>query len=366
MKIGILTWHKVNNYGTFWLCYAMQRYIENLGHEAVLLDYCREIYIKNGNEDTPLLKTQMNIFQKMRNITPNRVNNERAYAKKLQLFFDFRKEYLHIGRLCTEADDCDAIIIGSDQIFDCKYEFNSFQYGIGIPCGNISAYAPSFGEMTVELMDNKEHKFEIAEALKALSVLTVRDENSMRIVEKLIGVSPEVAIDPVLLYGFKEEQRKWKQRLVKASYLIIYTWGGSTAVNEELKKQAVKLAKRNCLKTVSVGERRPWCDIDYASATPLEFFKLFLDADLVLTNMFHGTCFSILFNRPFYSISMPHNKNKLEDLLYRFNLEQQLLSDLQRIEEMNIPKINYEEANNKVEIARKISIELFNKMLVKN
>jgi hypothetical protein len=361
MEIGILTWHKVNNYGTFWLCYAMQQYIKSLGHEPVLLDYKREMYIESGNEDTSVKKVNDSIIYRLRNMTPNRIKNRRTYAEKLKNFIEFREKYFNIGKLCTEADDCDAVIIGSDQIFDCKYEFNPYQYGIGIPCSNISAYAPSFGEVTPELMANEVHREEIAAALKRFNVLTARDENTREIIAQLIGFKPEIAIDPVLMYGFEEERKVWNDRLVSKPYMVIYTWGGTT-VTTEFAKRAKAAAKLNGLKTISVGERRPWCDIDYASASPVEFFKLFLHADMVLTNMFHGTCFSILFNRPFFSISMPHNKNKLEDVLFRFGLESQLVTDISQISSLSVPRIDFDSVNKRVSAARMHSRKLFNQM----
>jgi hypothetical protein len=163
------------------------------------------------------------------------------------------------------------------------------------------------------------------------------------------------------MYGFEEERKVWNDRLVSKPYMVIYTWGGTT-VTTEFAKRAKAAAKLNGLKTISVGERRPWCDIDYASASPVEFFKLFLHADMVLTNMFHGTCFSILFNRPFFSISMPHNKNKLEDVLFRFGLESQLVTDISQISSLSVPRIDFDSVNKRVSEARMHSRKLFNQM----
>ena len=363
MKIGIITWHKVNKYGTFWLCYAMQRYIEQRNHEAVLLDYTIKTSPKKNNDSMLSINIINKIYQYIRNLTPNRISNKSVYKKKLQTFTHYRKKYLSYGNICSESSDCDIVIIGSDQIFDCKYGYYDFQYGIGVPCENISAYAPSFGEMTSDMMKNEDHKLQIMNALNRFRILTVRDNNSRDIVYKLIDKLPPIVIDPVLLYGFNEEKNKWSKKLVNEPYMVIYTWGGFTT-GDEFIKQIKKLAKRNKLKKVSIGDRRPWCDISFASATPIEFLMLFMHDNLVITNMFHGTCFSILFNRPFYSISMPHNKNKLDDLLIRFKLENQLIYNLEQIDELCIPNIDYKLVNNRIEEARKISSELFNKMLI--
>jgi hypothetical protein len=84
---------------------------------------------------------------------------------------------------------------------------------------------------------------------------------------------------------------------------------------------------------------------------------------MVLTNMFHGTCFSLLNQKPFYSLTMPHNVNKLGGLLKQFNLESQILTDLSEISSKKIPKINYKGVNGIIQKYRDTSFNFLKSIL---
>ena len=147
-----------------------------------------------------------------------------------------------------------------------------------------------------------------------------------------------------MLYGFEKEKSEWNRRLIDEQYMVVYTWGG-TSVTETFKDGVLALAKKHGLKTVLVGDRRPWCDYDYSSAPPEQFFALYRHSDLVLTNMFHGTCFAVLNEKPFYTCVMEYNKNKLGDLLHFIGLDSQRIDDLTDIPKKDIPQIDYDKVN---------------------
>ena len=199
-------------------------------------------------------------------------------------------------------------------------------------------------------------------AIRKFAAHSARDNNTMEILEILTGKKPDRVLDPVLLYGFKKEKKDWNERLIKDRYLIIYAWGGTT-VSVEFAENVQAFARKNGLKTVSVGDRRPWCDINYASATPIEFFELYRHCDMVITNMFHGTCFSIINEKPFYSVVMPHNQNKLKDLLEYLDLDKQILYTIDSLKEIEIPQINYSKVKENLESTKNLSMAYLNKAI---
>lgn len=352
MNLGIVTYYDVTNYGAVLLAYAMQKYFENIGMKAEFLRYQR---IKAE-------PTQLSILDRLRLMLPNARKAAAAEKNKRSAFADFRSQYLYVGQEYHYAKDLDALVIGSDQIFDCSHEFNDYQYGINAPCEKIVAYAPSFGEVGLTSLCDLPRMQEIQKALSTFYALSARDTNTRDIITELTKKEPTLVLDPVLLYGFKDEMKKWTERLVKEEYLVVYSWGGLTTT-DEFKKAVCAFAKRNRLKTVSVGDRRPWCDVDYAAATPIEFFELIMHCSMVITNMFHGTCFSLLHNKPFYSIVMPHNENKLMGLLRDFSLEDQALYEVNSLYQMDIPKIDYQVTNQRINEKRSISMSYINRAL---
>ena len=353
MKIGIITYYDVVNYGAVLLSYAMKQTLNAMGHDVVFLRYKREKKNSNGNKS---------IINRLRRYSPNAIKARKAEEKKIQIFKDFRIKYLDIGDFYDKQQNLDLIIVGSDQIFDCKYEFNNYQFAIDAASDRVISYAPSFGEFRATDLTSFEKKELLKNAIRKFAAHSARDNNTMEILEILTGKKHDRVLDPVLLYGFKKEKKDWNESLIKDRYLIIYAWGGTT-VSVEFAENVQAFARKNGLKTVSVGDRRPWCDINYASATPIEFFELYRHCDMVITNMFHGTCFSIINEKPFYSVVMPHNQNKLKDLLEYLDLDKQILYTIDSLKEIEIPQINYSKVKENLESTKNLSMAYLNKAI---
>ena len=351
MKAGILTWYNVLNYGSAFQAYALQEFLKELGADAEILLHDRKM--PNYFENKPYDKSIIGLLHWLRNQSPARIKNRKATKAKFNSFVNFRNKYLNVGSHYSSTD-VDTVFIGSDQIFDINGIYYPFQFGGNINCNNICSYAPSFGETTYDKLISSPYFEEISQNIKKLNVTNARDENTKIILEKILNKEVDIVLDPTLLYSFKKEKEKWNKRLIKEKYCLIYTWGGTT-VTKEFANQCKKFAAANNLKLVSVGEIRKWCDIQYSSASPIEFFELFMYADMVLTNMFHGTCFSILMERPFYSFVMPHNENKLGGLLKFLNLESQIVKDCKDLK-MQIPNLDYTRINSTLSEKRIISI----------
>lgn len=347
MKIGIITYYNVVNYGAVLLAYSMKQTLNSMGHEVIFLRF-------NRAKDN--VKKSKTVYQKLRGMSPNARKARKSEEIKCIKFENFKRENLVIGDCYNVHQGLDLIIVGSDQIFDCKYEFNDFQFAINAACDKIISYAPSFGEFKINDLSEFEMKESLRQALSKFAVHSARDTNTELLLEELTGVKPTRVLDPVLLYGFKREKKEWNKRLIQDKYMIVYAWGGTTN-SLEFQESVRAFAQRNNLKTVSIGDRRLWCDIDYSSASPVEFFQLYQHCDMVVTNMFHGTCFSILNEKPFYSVVMPHNENKLRDLLEFLNLDSQVTTDITTLNNKAIPVIDYLTANDIIQSQRKKSKE---------
>ena len=347
MKIGIITYYDVVNYGAVLLAYAMKRLFNDMGHEVVFLKY---------NREKSILSSKKTLYQRIRMMSPNAVKARRAEYFKTKKFELFRQENLKIGDNYNVPQDLDLIVVGSDQIFDCKYGFNDFQYAIHAACERVISYAPSFGEFKVDDLEGFLKKDQLSLALRRFNAHSARDKNTQNLLEILTGEKTQRVLDPTLLYGFEEEKETWNKRLIQDRYMIIYVWGGTTN-SIEFRESVTAFARKNGLKTVTVGDRRPWCDIDFSSASPIEFFELFQYCDMVITNMFHGTCFSIINEKPFYSVVMPHNQNKLRDLLEFQGLSSQLIMDITFINAKEIPEIDYVAISNILKEQQKKSKE---------
>ena len=331
MKIGIITYYDVPNYGSALLSYSMDKILKQMGHEAVFLKYKRHRETEH---------TKHSLVRKMKGCTFNALRAAAYESAKVKGIASFREQYLSVGDYYDVPQDLDMIIVGSDQIFDCKHEFSPYQYAVNASCGKVVSYAPSFGEFEFGDLSSFDHTDKLKEALCRFAAHSARDGNTAEILAFLTGKQTKTVLDPVLLYGFEEEKTRWNQKRISEPYLIVYTWGGYT-VTSDFRQQVCDFAKRSALKTVSLGDFRPWCDYNFASADPVTFFELFQHCRMVITNMFHGTCFSILAGKPFYTMLMKHNRNKAGDLLKSFDLMSQGLNGPEELAGKEIPYIDY-------------------------
>ena len=335
MKVGIITYYDVPNYGSALLSYSMAKILKQMGHEAVFLKYKR---VREKDE------TKDSLVRRLRVCSFNALRAKVCESAKVKGMASFRERYLTIGDYYDVPQDLDLIIVGSDQIFDCKYEFNPYQYAVNAPCEKVVSYAPSFGEFGFDDLQSFPALDRLKEALCRFDAHSARDGNTARILASLTGQTPEIVLDPALLYGFEEEKKTWNRDRIHGRYMIVYTWGGYT-VTPEFRRQVCDFAKHSRLRTLSLGDYRPWCDYNYASADPVTFFELYQHCEMVITNMFHGTCFSILSGKPFYTMLMPHNRNKAGYLLESLGLADQGLERPEDLEGKTIPRIDYSGVN---------------------
>ena len=161
----------------------------------------------------------------------------------------------------------------------------------------------------------------VRKQLMNFSGISVRDRNSEQIIEELCKKKPDVHLDPVLIYEFKNEL---KIDFIIRDYIIVY--GYDDRLNEKWLIQSVKqLATAEKKKIIAIGGYQSWCDENIAP-DPFVVMKYFENADYVITDTFHGTLLSIKFNRKFATLTRTQNSNKLMDLLERFELTERIIN----------------------------------------
>ena len=327
MRVGIISKQRVVNYGSFLQAFGLKNMIEDLGHSVHFIDYRDE----NGSFDyASAYKVRLywcrKIYRKFRYPNQNFFFQEREhlFKKELPRMLGYRNVY---------ADDyqCDVVVVGSDEIFNiCEpsaWGKTLSMLGYDTPSNvKLISYAGSFGNTTVQSIQKANLKEQLQCVFSRYESISVRDRNSADIIEWLLGVKPMKNLDPVLVFDFTKQMN---YKTLFNNYIVVY--GYDNRINEpEIISEIKKFAKEKNLKIIALGMEQKWCDQNYLPH-PFELLSLFRDANYIITDTFHGTVFSIKFQKQFVSIVRDNNQQKMTDLLASFNLLDRAVSDSKEI-----------------------------------
>lgn len=360
MKIGILTYYGVHNYGAILQAYGLQRVLSTLGHDVEFLKFQRNYdYMPEGADK----KYEIGL-KSIPLLTKYFIDNGAGtfiynYEKKKELD-SFRDNRLNIGKRYSDVS-VDAVVIGSDEVFSVDVGINPFFYGHNLNCGIVISYAATFGSTTYESIIDKNCETLISSGINKMSSISVRDEASVNIVDKLIGKKPTLVCDPVILYGFKKEIQRLKAKPMYATkYILLYSYDRNCNSQSEINEIRTFAAKHGC-KVFSVGYFHKWCDKNI-SCSPIELLWYFLNAQYVLTDTFHGSVLSIITNKDF-SVVLRNTNQKVEFLLSQYDLSSRLTSNFEGVDTHFKNRIDYHKVNSIIKVERARSIKYLEESL---
>ncbi len=321
IKTGTLTFHGAYNYGSVLQTYALQQFVMKLGEEkGIDIDYSvinyrtrvqKELYwqVKRPKTKSNMVKWLM------------RLPYRKKLKKQAQAFEDFLQRYVHLTDEVDEhsiakyAESFDYYISGSDQIFNVRASDFSYRYLLDFTeSHNKISYAASLGPLQIDWSKYDKEKY--TTDLRKFKNLSLREKKSKAMVDELLGAEDsEIHVDPTLLLSANKWREVQSERNYKnGKYILIYCL-------EPTKKHlriAKKLSKALKLPIVCTGYR---CKHDYFNsfvkmydAGPADFLALIDNAAMVLTSSFHGTAFSVIYDKLFWCID-GMSDNRISNLL---------------------------------------------------
>lgn len=296
MKIGIVTIYKCYNYGSFYQAYGLQKYLEDLGHQA---------------EFVPI-DSKYNRHYRLRKQFSKNIKRDFFSLSLCKKYLKTWKK-LNIGK--KDTNDYDLIIIGSDEIWNINnktFVADKRYYGLFLPIKNVFTYASCIGGAKLENFEN--HK-DLIKGIKQIPVVSARDFATKEFLSKIRNDKDiPMVIDPSFLIKWDKIQKNVNEK----DFILVYTYDGYWGFNEEQIKAAKDFAKEKNLPLVSVGFKNDWCDKSVAASAE-EFLGYLKNASYVITDTFHGTALSIQYEKQF--ISFGKGKQKVESLLCELNLK---------------------------------------------
>lgn len=337
MKIGILTFHFSDNYGTLLQAFCLQEYIRSLGHQVEFINY-HPYYVEQGFSLSDFFKPTLS----------------KKYLKKLYLFSSYHYQRLfpfsdHTSSLSLFREnslvispslsrnylqlqshlDYELIVIGSDQVWNPSDQYGPDPVYFGHP---FSSHIPtiSFSASFGSISRIESHIDVILPWIRSLSKCSVREDNAYAFLHAN-KLECELMPDPTLLVDELKRYMVSPSDVDLSSAIFAYAIRSKDGVSDIVSLLASQLGLR------VISAFTPWrrwnrigkeIDLD-----PFTFLGAISDSKLVVSNSFHGIVCSVLLQKNFIAVSLPGSKAKLSSRIVSFltalGIEDRLLSPSQ-------------------------------------
>ena len=337
MKIGTITFHFASNQGAVLQCYALKKYLEKQGHEVSVIDYQPTYHtVRYKSKKNPFVyargfwkkfsgkKLSRRIYLTLRSFIRCVYMNMKQTDRKIEECFDsFRnkhlnltKEYKSISQLRKDPPEMDAYISGSDQLWNPELLDQSFDEAYFLRFGKEKteriAYAVSIGKAFSD-----RYLCQLKNLCADFDAISLREYNKSAI--DAIGKDVHVCVDPTFLLQAEDYQEAEGEIELGEPYIFVYGFESNSSIFE-----AIEAAKRkyNCrvingspTKIKYQGEAEKIREYG-----PDMFLSYIKHASCVVTNSFHATTFSIIYQKQF--VTVPHSTRgmRMKNLLGRLGL----------------------------------------------
>ena len=361
MKIGIVTFHSVHNFGAVLQAYGLQEFLSAVGHDAYIIDY-RPSYLTERYKSFSLKRA----FNK-RGIVGFKFLLRELFAYPImirrELFFNnFLNKALKLKPLkdLEKQNDFDAFVFGSDQIWNpliCNgldpMFFGEFFAAKG---KRLVSYAGSMGSLKHFSLEQKEL---FLKKISSFYAISSREKEPAVFISKSLNRKIEIVVDPVLLAG-KDIFDKISTRIsLNKSYLLLFTLGN----NNKTSKIAYRIAKEKKLEIVEIVSFQTSFkkrSAIQALSVP-DFLGYIRSAEFVVTSSFHGTALSILFGKELYYVpDDPKTGERAANLLQMLGIGDRVWNDGSGID---VSSIDYNSVFSILDVERRKSADFIKSAL---
>lgn len=370
-KIGLITCY-ADNYGACLQAYALQQAIIKTGNECEIIKYTP---IKSLKEHDRVYKFVIPIIRLLK-VIKNRKSiyiYQRIMRRK---FLQFKKDYLIFGMksyvdielLYKSPPIYDVYITGSDQLWNPVIHglTNNKAYFLDFaPEGKKRvAYAPSIGISKIPVNCINEMKI----LIEKIDEISVRESEGKRIINEISDKECPVVLDPTLLFGKVFWSKIMKEYNNKKPYIFCYIFSEQSYIEEFIEYTKKLTEYEVVIIPYTKAQTKKGYRMIY-DAGPKEFIGLIKNANLVITDSFHATAFSINLNVPFYSLLRnTHNElnnmnSRIFSILKMFNLTDRLITNKKDYPKNIKCEMDYSVINKKLLQLRERDLNILKRMI---
>lgn len=310
---GIMNYWASWNYGAILTCYALQELVKSFGYTTQVINFHPKVW-----------------------------NNKKMYPRNKSKL-DFVKKYFNLTTFCKNKNDLiklndtiETFIVGSDQVWNWGHNLK-YIYFLDFVKNSKKKIACAVSMIFEKFNYGEEVKTVIEFYMKRFDAVSVRELDNVTVCRGEFDVPATCILDPVFLINNTEYEKLIKDSHIKhnkafiAVYVFEYNSGIANAVN--------KLAKENDLDIIIMNKGESIEDWLY-------YIK---NAKYVITDSYHGTCFSIIFEKQFISLTNTHGNSRFYSLLSIIGLQNRLIetkNNYNKILEIVSEPVDYTKVHN--------------------
>ncbi len=365
MKVGVVTFHNAHNYGASLQTWALQKVLKNMGADPCVVHYhpfiIDRLYMA-PKQDTFKKKIKYVLKKKYRDRVKMQVYKNRKYRNFIRDNFKLVGDFTTYEELKNGKLGLDAYITGSDQVWNSDHTDGfdpAYTLDFAEPSAKKISYAASVGREYIL----PQYREQFAQSLASYTAISVREASARPAIEALTEHPVEVVLDPTLLLDRKDYEELKKPGLFEGQrYILVYMM--------ETNKELVQFANRLSVAIgIPVIQRKPPTVFrnelgSYYTDTAAEFLSEIEHAEYVLTNSFHATVFSLIYEKPFISMLHTSTGARTSDLLKSVGLESHIVynpNEFHDIHQFDIE--DKEELRKRIHELQKTSYEFLHRAL---
>lgn len=364
MRIGVLTLPFNNNYGGYLQAYALMTVLKKTGHDVELIN-------RRHNRISLLFKIRYFIKTLIKMIVgvkccPLILDQEKAYKKRGELMMPFVDKYIspktkplystsEIRKECQGKYD--VIVVGSDQVWRPEYVPNIENYFLDFikqQTVRRIAYAASFGERYPKYSNDQVAR--CGYLLSMFDDVSIREESGVDVMNDFkwqTKKTPMVVLDPTMLLDKTHYEALITSNIPQNKYVFIY-------VLDEIQEAQVMInaivTKLDCAEK-HIIDTKTWKSPNYKMPSVEDWLRGIHNSEFVITDSFHGTVFSIIFNKPFLVYeNNGRGADRFHTLLHHFGLDDRVVSDIADVDMIMRKPINWIDINDRIKEEREKSI----------
>lgn len=378
-KVGIVSCYFKNNYGSMLQAYATKKVLDNNDIPNETININGNIDFKKGKRkyylsqifNVNFIKSKFGMIKMKIDVKLNK-ELKKNIALRNKKFKDFRREFNlsknnKTYKELTEMaiDRYTDVVVGSDQLWLPVNIISDYYTLNWVPAEiNKISYSTSFGVSAIPKKYNDLYK----KFLSRINFLSVREDTGVKIIKDIAEINANLVCDPTILLT-KEEWNEVavSKRIIDDKYILCYFLGN----NIEHRKFVERLKKKTGYKIVSLNHADEYvkysdifCDVAPYDIGPREWINLIKNAEIVCTDSFHGTVFSLIYNKLFFCFRRFKSNNKvstnsrLDSLLKIAEINsERILTGLEDVDKVLNYEIDYTKVNENIDNYRNTSKE---------